>query len=581
MLIQGEFNNTTNLSIDASFQQLQIEGIHVYLIGHIYNIPNGYSDVEYIATEYRMNGYNIFAKLDGCFLVFLYTQDSMIVARDHHGLGSQFFYSGNYFSNSLINLVQTSKIRIEPNYSSLAFFLCAGHVKAPDTSLLNVHKLEAGHLLISSNGLQKTIDLFPVDSIVPNKESYSQEEYAEKFYQLHKNAISKRIANNKKIGIFLSGGYDSGANLIALREIYNGDIHTYSIGFKDDRISELPQARCMAETFGSIHEEYEIDGSEIEVLPELIRNLGDPFAECGMMVNYCVMGLAGKSFPGILLGGEGNDHYFSTANRQLAIHYLLSKYGLKPLIHFFKSLLEHDMYDRDGILYRANFHFETSLNIIQGEIFGFQKYQLPKLLKDKSWIKPLSIIKPDTRSYDHLYQQHILETDIKKSLNRIILFKSSKIAEMFGNHISYPFVDLDIYNFMNNLPASLKCKGDSLLSIAMGKGVSKYLHKSIYASKMPEMIASKEKQGGFVPMAIFFRDNKRRRKMTEMVLSSSICDEFLTKKYVEEFLQRFNEEINCPVKWFWYRQIKCNQFFNLVSLAMWWEMFVKGKSLNF
>lgn len=579
-MIQGKFHNTTSLTVNTPYLQLHVEDTHIYLIGHVYNIPKGQDALEYIISEYNKRENEIFSKLDGSFLILLYTSTNTVIVRDHHGLGPQFFYTDDIFSSSLVKLLETGKVNVEPNYSSLAFFLCAGHVKAPDTSIKNIDKLEAGHILIWNNGHKQVINLFPTDLIVPAQETHSLEEYTDMFYELHLNAIRKRIANNEKIGLFLSGGYDSGANLIALRELYNGDIYTYSIGFKGDQISELPQARCMAETFNSIHEEYEIDGSEIKVLPELIRALGDPFAECGMMVNYCVMGLAGKDYPGVLLGGEGNDHYFSTANRQMAIHYLISKYGLKPALTYLKSLLEKDAYDRDGILYRANFHLETSLNIIQGEIFGFPKFQVANLIQDKSIIKPLSVIIPDTRSYDHLYMQHVFMTDIEKSLNRIILFKSSKIAEMFGNHISYPFVDLDIYNFMNSLPVSLKCKANNLFSIAMGKGVAKYLHKHIYAPKMPELIANKKKQGGFVPMAIFFRDDKRRKKMTELILDSSICDEFLDRQYVENFLQRFNEEIHQPVKWFWYRQIKCNQFFNLVSLTIWWEIFVKGNKID-
>ena len=79
------------------------------------------------------------------------------------------------------------------------------------------------------------------------------------------------------VGILLSGGYDSGSNLAALRSIYDGQIDSYSVGFKGDAWTELPMARLMSETFGTRHHEYEIDGTETSALPDIVRFLGEPF----------------------------------------------------------------------------------------------------------------------------------------------------------------------------------------------------------------------------------------------------------------------------------------------------------------
>lgn len=580
-MIKGQLINSDGLLVDTKHIYYKKNELSIYVVGYIYNLPN--CDIAKVLLEsYLSIGYKYFSRLDGSFTIIIYSPDKTIIVRDHHGTHSQIYFTKGLFSSSLYELIQNKEVDKTPNYNSLAFFLTGGHIKAPDSSFANISKLEAGHILVFSinDGIQ-TINLFPSEEVKPDIKDKPLEEYAEEFYHLHQKAIQRRIAGSDNIGIFLSGGYDSGANLIALRELYSGDIQTYSIGFKGDNISELPQARVMADTFGSIHKEYEIDGTEISKLPELIRHFGDPFAECGMMVNYCVFGLSGKDYSGVLLGGEGNDHYFSSANRQLAINYLISRLGLRAPMSLLKSYLDQDKFDKDGLLFRTNFHLETSLNIIQGEIFGFPRYQVPKFLCNKSHLLPFVPIVPNRDSYESLYMQHVLKTDIEKSLNRIILFKSSKIAEMYNSHISYPFVDLDIYHFMNDLPVSLKCKGDSLLSIAMGKGIPKYLHKHVYAPKMPELIANKEKQGGFVPMAIFFKNDVQRKKMMEIVLDSSVCNEFLEKREVEQFLYNFDKEIKKPVKWFWYRQIKCNQFFNLLSLAIWWEEYIKGKMISF
>ena len=74
----------------------------------------------------------------------------------------------------------------------------------------------------------------------------------------------------------------------------------------------------MSETFGTIHTEYEIDGSEITALPDIVDFLGDPFVEGGLMVNYTVMKLIGHNKPDVILGGDGSDQYFGTSGREIA-----------------------------------------------------------------------------------------------------------------------------------------------------------------------------------------------------------------------------------------------------------------------
>lgn len=146
----------------------------------------------------------------------------------------------------------------------------------------------------------------------------------------------------------MSGGYDSGCNLAALRNIYAGNIRSFSIGFKGDNWTELPLARCMSDTFGTIHTEYEIDGSELSGLPDIVAHLGDPFVEGGLMVNYAAMKLIGDNKPEIILGGDGSDQYFGTSGREVALHYLISKYKMAPLMQLVYRLLCQSGFDKNN-----------------------------------------------------------------------------------------------------------------------------------------------------------------------------------------------------------------------------------------
>ena len=296
-----------------------------------------------------------------------------------------------------------------------------------------------------------------------------------------------RIGDSRKVGILLSGGYDSGSNLAALRSIYDGQIDSYSVGFKGDAWTELPMARLMSETFGTRHHEYEIDGTETSALPDIVRFLGEPFMEGGLMVNYCAMRMIGDDKPDVILGGDGSDQYFGTSGREVALHYLAARIGLRPLLRGISRLLEHETFDTGGELSRINFHLDKILHILEGERFGFSDSALCALLQNpEEDFEPVKSLRPDIHSFEHLYAQHAILSDLETVINRIILFKASSMARMFGNNLTYPFMDLELFHFLQELPVGLKCRGSSVLDIARGRSVSKYLLKHHYKPLLPE-----------------------------------------------------------------------------------------------
>ena len=149
-------------------------------------------------------------------------------------------------------------------------------------------------------------------------------------------------------------------------------------------------ARLMSETFGTRHHEYEIDGTETSALPDIVRFLGEPFMEGGLMVNYCAMRMIGDDKPDVILVGDGSDQYFGT--------------GLRPLLRGISRLLEHETFDTGGKLSRINFHLDKILHILEGERFGFSDSALCALLQNpKEDFEPVKSLRPDIHSFEHLY----------------------------------------------------------------------------------------------------------------------------------------------------------------------------------
>lgn len=572
-------------------QRYEEAGLQIRFFGTLYNKEaigpyKATSDAEVVAHILRGKGGEGLADLDGSYTCIVRQPDGVRIFRDHHGTSFPVYYTAAYFASSLSLLRHTPGFSAAPNLPMLSHFLMYGYVPSGNSALQGVCKLGAGEMLTAtSSGLTRT-SLYPTAHIRPVlSASRSAEEWAEEYSRLHRDAIRRRIAGSPAegtggVGILLSGGYDSGGNLAALRQFYRGEIRSFSIGFKGDSWTELPLARCMSETFGTRHTEYEIEGSEIDALPEIVDFLGDPFVEGGLMVNYAAMRLIGAEKPGVILGGDGSDQYFGTSGREIALHYLLSRYGLAPFARAVYGLLSQPAFGDNDRLYRLRFHLDKILHILQGDLFGFPRYQLKKMVQHPGDLAKEEGLRPDTTSFERLYTQHAYATDLEKVINQVILFKASGMAALFGNTMAFPYMDLELYRFLQTVPVNYKCHGADVKAIAKGHGVAKYLLKQHYKPLLPEAITSKKKQGGFAPMPLFFRDGQRRKRIADYILQSAVCRHYLRREEVEAFLRRYDREAGDAGRWFWYRQNQAIEYFNLFALALWWERFIEGDKGN-
>ncbi|MEG2339214.1 MAG: asparagine synthase-related protein [Odoribacter sp.] len=570
--------------IDGDVVCYETEHLAVAFWGEIYNKVNlkieqlTNNNAQTIAVLFELKNMEGFKLLDGSFSFILKTDDQTMIVRDHHGIGPQVYYSSTHFCSHLDELILMCDCPMQINKRGLGTFLEIGYIPTPNSALEGISKLGAGQMLWFVNDNLRTIKLYTNSSNVNKSIVPDLDDLSKQYGLLHQQAILRRIGNSRNVGVLLSGGYDSGANLAALRQVYDGKISSYSIGFKGNNWSELPLAQCMSDRFGTDHHYYEIDGSEIRNLPRIVDWLGDPFVEGGVMVNFAAMELVGTDRPDVILGGDGSDQYFGTSAREVAIRYLASKYGIEPLLVTIHKQLSRPMFDKNNIAYRVRFQLSKILNILNGDMFGFEPFILKRLLKYPEKSMPTELTdRVDLSSFENLYEQHASETDIERTIDQVILFKASQMASMFDNHIVFPYMDLELYNFLQKLPINYKCNSDNVWQIARGQSTAKFLLKYHYKPLLPAEITTKKKQGGFAPMPIFFKDKSQRNILADFIMQSSVVSKFLNRNSVEKFIKTYDRESSDNGNWFWYKQNKAIQYFNLLTFAIWWEQYVEGR----
>lgn len=532
-------------------------------------------DTEIIYQLFSRENYNGFRRINGKFLIIVQSETATVVARDRYGQGPLFYYNNECFTNLFWQLQSFKDIKYEPDITALGNYLMYSYIPSPLTSIKNVSKLAGGDVLIREGNTFRTETLFSLEDFTDEKIEIDEQEALEEYDRLFKQSIKRRIGGHDTVGALLSGGYDSGGNISTIPEVFDGKIKSYSIGFKDNPFSELPYAKMMAEKFGAEHHEYLMDGSEIEDLPYLVRNMGDPFSESGWMLNNSAMKLVhDKNLP-VVLGGDGSDQLFTAALREVAYRYKFKKKMLSPVQKMFAGFAENSFFEKDNIFFKARFHNDKILNILAPDHFGFRKYQTVKLLEESFGPHPtLKAIPKNFKTFDELFNTRNYFVDIKQNSTEVILYKASRISQMYGVNLAFTYIDEDVIRFVKSLPRSLKAKGN-IDDLAAGKGVSKYLLKAMIKPKLPEEVTSRKKQGGFSPLQIFFRNELSRRKIYEFILTSNIVNDFLSKKQIRKFFDAY-EASTKKEYWFWYKQTMANRLINLLVLALWWEIFMKN-----
>lgn len=530
---------------------------------------------------YEKEGIKAFLRINGKASIIIVEGTKTTVFRDHWGEGPLVFYSKSAIADSMKGILEIENEKADIDPVALKSFLRYGFIPAPLTLVKNIKKVPAGYVLIKDGDKEKFVNLYDYHEFKSKSINIGIEEAREEYDRLLKQSIKRRIGDHKTVGALLSGGYDSGGNIAVLRELFDGEIKSYSIGFKDNPFSELPYASLMAKEFGAKHHEYQMDYHDLDSLPEAIRAFGEPFTESGFMLNNAAMRLVKNEGLPVILGGDGNDQLFGTTGKELALNYLIKNNGLQFTQRAFQSLSRNKIFEKDNLAFKLRFHNNKILNVMKPDNFGMNDFLLNQIfhLNEVDEHPVFDALPVDYRNFTELHDQHNFYLDIRHSINEVIINKASRLSAYYGNNLGFTYIDKDIYDFVKQLPLSLRLKGE-LKDLARGKGVTKYLHKYYTKPKLPKEVTQRKKQGGFSPLSIFFDRTDLRQHIFTYILNSDFSKSFMKPEGLKAFLDQYNKNAKTQGYWFWFKQLQSNQLMNLLVISLWYDMYMNKKQGN-
>ena len=130
-------------------------------------------------------------------------------------------------------------------------------------------------------------------------------------------AVRKRLVADVPLGALLSGGIDSSVVVALMAQASAEPVRTFTVGFSDARYDERAHARVVAERYGTVHEELEIDEDVAATLPRLAAAYDEPLGDEAAFPTFLIAEQARRHVT-VALAGDGGDEAFAGYERYIA-----------------------------------------------------------------------------------------------------------------------------------------------------------------------------------------------------------------------------------------------------------------------
>ena len=519
------------------------------------------SDTEVIVHGYEEWGENLFAKLNGMFAIGVWDarKQKLILARDRFGKKPLFFVEQGgtvQFASDIKAFSQSGKTKLTINPQAIDCFL---HHLSPTQHhcIFNeVQKIKPAHYNIFSANGSKEIRYWQPS--FRDKEKFSEAEVLERIDVELCGAVKRRLVSDVPLGAFLSGGIDSSLIVALMSQLSDKPAKTFSIGFEESDFSELEYSRAVAARYKTEHQEIILKPDVLEILPSLVWEYGEPFADSSAIPTYYVS-KAAREFVTVALTGDGGDEMFGGYDIARASWYshqvsqfvpqsvqrILGNIGVRKL----ETLSVHSS-DNPAIRHcytqgwtpsaKENLYTPQFKSLLNGHAphHIFAEYQQA--------LKGLNII-----------DQNLLLTIVGRLPNDYLV-KVDVASMKSALELRSPLLDYEISRLSESIDPMLKVKG----------GCQKYLLKKLSERYLPHEVIYRPKRGFALPLKHWLRKDFAPVVSSLLLEGEIVKTGWFNRDCISQTLQQHKAGADYT-----------HRIWTLLWLELWWRMFI-GKSLR-
>ncbi|MGE3910500.1 MAG: asparagine synthase (glutamine-hydrolyzing) [Chloroflexota bacterium] len=289
-------------------------------------------DTETLVHLYEEHGPNFLHLLRGMFVFAIWDtrKRTLLLGRDRFGKKPLHYTTGGQaggrpdrflFASEIKALLEQGGIQTTLDATAVYQYLCFGFVPHPRTAYQEIRAVPPAHWLqIDAEGkqtLQRYWQLPPGGTFTGTRE-----DALDQIRTVFDESVRIRLRSDVPVGVFLSGGIDSGLVTASAARAAVDPLQSFSIGFADERFDERPLARLVAEQYGTRHTEVEVDlAAEVrhpeDLLTGLVSRYDQPYADSSAIPSYVVAREARKHLK-VVMTGDGGDEIFAGYRRYSA-----------------------------------------------------------------------------------------------------------------------------------------------------------------------------------------------------------------------------------------------------------------------
>lgn len=523
--LNGRFTLTFNGEI-YNFKEIKKE---LKKIGYKFKTS---TDSEVVLNAYIEYGTDCLSKFNGMFAFAIWDdrKKQLFIARDRLGIKPLFYFNLPeffVFSSELKGLLALSSIKKNINYQSIYAYLKLGYIPEPQTLFQNIQHLPAGSCIVyKKQGTIKLLKYWQLNQTGGLEISW--EESKKLLEEKLRNSVERHLSSELPIGIFVSGGLDSGL-IAGIASRFKKNISLFHFSFGSDNLDELGHAKFLSHGLGWKLHSREFKNNLVNYLPKIVWHLDQPLADPAIIPTYFLSEMAAKHV-GVIFSGDGADEIFAGYRRYkylLYLNKLLCKFS-------FGSNHLPDLYS----------------SYMSKKLFG--DGEIKKLLTNK-FINKISLLltdfwKPIGLNSDSNYLNRMLETDLSTWLPGDILLKTDRMSMAHTLEARVPYLDHEIVEFGLSLKPEYKISGLT----------DKAILRELGENFLPKQTSYRQKHGFSVPLGPVV----------------SYAESVLTEKKVKD-RGWFNEEyISFILRKSRHSLRHANQVFALLTLELWAELYL-------
>jgi asparagine synthase (glutamine-hydrolysing) len=270
--------------------------LYITYNGELYNYKNlkneltslGYSfstnsDTEVVLISYHHWGKECLKKFRGMFAFSIvdYRKQIFFIARDHFGIKPLYYYLNNkvlVFSSELHGIRRLA-LDFTFDLDAIDAYLNLQYIPGIQTAYKQVRKLAPAHSLQVSFDLKQSKIESYWNFQYSNNRNLGKSEWVDRVESVIEESVKSHLISDVPFGAFLSGGIDSSLVVSKMSKILNQPVKTFTIGFKNERFSELKYAEAVAKKLGTEHYTEIIEPDALQILPTLVKHYGEPFGD--------------------------------------------------------------------------------------------------------------------------------------------------------------------------------------------------------------------------------------------------------------------------------------------------------------